>query len=132
MLLRHIFWMTPLLIAGCTQQDYALDGRWTVRQDKTEKQRAQRLGEVHVLSETASEWQTLSAARFDIESHRRLNVRLKEEKLLTLPITVQELETNLWLIRTQFAERNYQMKAARVGHELRVLDSGHLFVLEQR
>ena len=121
-----------ILLLGCAGGNLPLDGEWTVTRDKTDLQRLQRLGEVDVKRESEADWLALSMARFDISNHSKLNVRLRNEKLRTLPLSVHELEPNLWLIRTQYAEQSFQMKAARVGNELRVLDSGHLFVLEQK
>ena len=120
------------LVLGCAGQSYPLDGEWIVVRDKTELQRKQRLRELDIRMESQSEWLALSTTRFEIHAHSKLNIRLQEEKLRTLPITVRELEPNLWMIRAQHAEQTFQMKAARVDDELRVLDSGHLFVLEQR
>ena len=129
---REILCLAMILLLGCAGGQFPLDGEWTVVRDKTDSQRKQRLGEVEVKRESEADWQVLSAARFDISNHSKLNVRLREEKMRTLPISVRELEPNLWLIQTQYAEQSFQMKAARVGNELRILDAGHLFVLEQR
>ena len=82
--------------------------------------------------ETSDEWVRLKKALFQIESHRALRITLPNQTQLSLPMTAKEIEPNLWMIRTEYAKQNYQMKAARVDQELRVLDSGHLFVLEEK
>ena len=132
MLQRYIVWMGFALMLGCARQSYPLDGKWTVMRDKTESQRQQRLGPLELPLETQVEWRELSRTHFEIYMHSQLNVRLESKKLGTIPIKVRELEPNLWMIHAQHAEQNFQIKAARVGDELRVLDAGHLFILEQR
>ena len=129
---RYIVCVAMTLMLGCAGKSYPLDGEWTVIRDKTELQRKQRLGEVDTRLESQAEWRALDTASFEIHTHSQLNIRLQEKKQRTLPIRVRELEPNLWMIQAQYAEQSFQMKAARVGHELRVLDSGHLFVLQQR
>ena len=132
MFLRYIVCLAMTLMLGCAGNNYPLDGQWTVVRDKTELQRKQRLGAVDTRMESQDEWHLLSTARFEIHTHSQLNIRLQEEKLRTLPIRVRELEPNLWMIQARHAEQSFQMKAARVDDELRVLDSGYLFVLEQK
>ena len=121
-----------LLLVGCVNQTYPLDGSWQIDRDKTQLQRAQRLGEMNEQLETSDEWVRLKKALFQIESHRALRITLPNQTQLSLPMTAKEIEPNLWMIRTEYAKQNYQMKAVRVDQELRVLDSGHLFVLEEK
>ena len=123
--------LTLLSVAiGCTKKDHALDGQWTVKRGKTETQRLQRLGESAAALESEIEWGLIGTAAFGIESHSALTVTLNDGKHLRVPLKVELLEENLWSIQAQFAQQFYRMKAARVGEELRLLDAGHLYILE--
>lgn len=117
-------------LMGCAKHDHPLDGRWDVKRGKTETQRLQRLGETAPSGESEIEWGLLGTATFSIEDHRALTVALNDGKRLRVPLRIELLEENLWSIQAQFAQQFYQMKAARVGEELRLLDAGHLYILE--
>ena len=47
------------------------------------------------------------------------------------PLDIQPVEENLWLLTVWHKDRMFSLKAARVGNELRILDSGQLFILKE-
>ncbi len=117
-------------VQGCTHRSFPLDGTWHVQRDLTQSQRSQRLGEWRQDPETEAEWNGLVSAKFSIREHSELSLWTPSGHQ-RFKLTVVPTKDELWMLTVWYKDRMYKLKAARVDDELRVLDSGQLYILKE-
>ena len=114
---------------GCTPQNQPLDGQWRVSKSATLAAHHSRQGLFKVLPEKDPHWNLFSDTCFVVRNHTQLQtVTATDTK--NSSIYVKKTEPDLWKVSVDYAGYPFNIKAARVGKELRVLDAGYLFILE--
>jgi hypothetical protein len=126
----YIYCITLVVIGtGCVGPKQPLDGRWQVNESATLDTYQLRQGAFDVLPKNDPRWTHLTDTCFVIRDHAQLEV-ITPEGTKTVPIQTTETEPNLWKVSVDYAGYPSNIKAAQVGSELRILDAGYLFILE--
>jgi hypothetical protein len=121
--------LSVLLGVGCTPSKQPLDGHWQVSKSATLATYHSRQGAFNVLPEKDPGWDHFSNTCFVIREHAQLQtITATGTKAST--IRIAEIEPDLWKVSVDYAGYPFNIRAAQVGEELRILDAGYLFILE--
>ena len=117
------------LSLGCNTEKHPLNGAWQVDQNATFAAYQARQGAFDILPQHSPDWAHLNNTCFVIKNHTQLEV-ITGTGAQTLTMTASEIEPNLWKLSVDYADYPFNIKVAVVHGEMRILDAGHLFILE--
>lgn len=118
------------LSLGCSAAEQPLNGAWRVDQNATFAAYQARQGAFEILPQHHADWDHLNNTCFVINNHDHLTV-ISDTRRQTLTMVATETEPNLWKLSVDYADYPFNIKVAVINGEMRILDAGHLFILEQ-
>lgn len=122
--------LTAVLWSGCSGAKLPLDGHWHINQTATLEAYQARQGAFKILPQNSPRWSQLNHTCFIIDHHAQLTA-VSELGTQTLTMSATEIEPKLWKLSVDYKDYPFNIKAAVVNGELRILDAGHLFILER-
>jgi hypothetical protein len=126
----YIYCILSLTLSlGCSGVEHPLNGAWQVDQKATFAAYQSRQGAFAILPQHSPDWAHLNTTCFVIKNHAQLEV-ISNTGTQTFPIAATEIEPNLWKLSVDYVDYPFNIKVAVINGEMRILDAGHLFILE--
>ncbi|MGB0647198.1 MAG: hypothetical protein ACPGQS_08475 [Bradymonadia bacterium] len=129
MIQTYIF-VSLIALLGCGAQTNKLDGEWQLNKESTFAVYASNRGAFEILPPTDPAWPLMKQACFVIANGNKLHLVTRDGDHVS-PIRINEVEPKVWTVSVDSSDYPFSIKVAVVDETLRVLDAGHIFVLEK-
>lgn len=126
---RHIL-VSLLVLFGCEVQTGPFNGLWQVSKASTFAVYEANRGAFEILPPTDPSWNLMKEACFVIANGNELHIVTKHGDDVS-SLRFKEVGPKVWDVSVDSVDYPFSIKVAVVDETLRVLDAGHLFVLEK-
>ena len=126
---RYIL-VSLLVLFGCEVETDQFNGLWQVSKASTFAVYEANRGAFEILPPKDPSWNLMKEACFVFANGNELHVVTKHGDDVS-SLRFKEVEPKVWDVSVDSADYPFSIKVAVVDETLRVLDAGHLFVLEK-